>query len=129
MTETRSARGKRIRAEVLGDGGTPGARRNELLDPLVELGYEFAWGSIWAREGIPVKTRRFLAIALLASQNRASELRMHLRAALAHDCTAQELQEVCIHVTCYCGFPAASEALRMLAEVVDESQATHRPPK
>jgi len=129
MTETRSARGKRIRVEVLGDGGTASAPRNELLDPLVELGYEFAWGSIWAREGIPVKTRRFLAIALLASQNRAGELRMHLRAALAHDCTPQELQEVCIHVTCYCGFPAASEALRMLAEVVDESQATHRAPK
>ena len=43
---------------------------------------------------------------------------MHLRAARAHGCTAEELREVCMQITCYCGFPTAADALRMLADIV-----------
>ena len=126
MSESRLARGKRIREQVLGPAkaGTAGQRADALLGPLSELGLEFAWGSIWAREGLPVNTRRFLAIALLAAQNRPRELAMHIRAALANGCTAEELREVCLHVTCYCGFPTAADAMRILVEAVKEVEAS-----
>jgi len=125
VSESRLARGKRIRQQVLGPAkpGTASQRADALLAPLHELGLEFAWGSIWAREGLPVNTRRFLAIALLAAQNRPRELAMHFRAALANGCTAEELREVCLHVTCYCGFPTAADAMRILGDTVKDIEA------
>lgn len=113
MSETKSARGKRVRAQVLGDAPS-GAR--PLPEPFVELGLEFAWGTIWAGDELPVKTRRLLTIALLAAQNRPRELAMHMRAALAADCSEEELRAVCMHLTPYCGFPAAGDAMRTLAD-------------
>jgi 4-carboxymuconolactone decarboxylase len=122
MTESKVQRGRRVRSEVLGP--TPGhaaAGATASPDPFVELGLEFAWGTIWARDVIPVKTRRFVTMALLAAQDRQPELAMHFRAALTHGCTVEELREVCMHVTCYCGFPTAAEALRTLDQVAAES--------
>ena len=124
MSETKVERGKRIRAAVIGPPrNEPGSTAVKLPEPFVELGLEFAWGTIWAREVIPVKTRRFLTMALLAAQNRPRELAMHFTAALNDGCTLEEIREVCMHVTCYCGFPAAADALRTLEEVASKRDA------
>ena len=116
-------RGRRVRAEVITETASPpNETPDALLEPFHELGLAFAWGTIWSRDGVSIKTRRFVTIALLAAQGRPRELAMHMRAALAHGCTAEELREVCMHVTCYCGFPAAADALRTLSEVIASRQ-------
>lgn len=118
MSESRLERGKRIRAQVLGNAKRDASAGPAMPEAFVELGLEFAWGTVWAGEELPVKTRRLVTIALLAAQGRARELAMHLRAALHADCTPAELRALCTHVTLYCGFPAAAEALRALEEAV-----------
>ena len=119
MDEAKLELGKRTRSEVLGAESTltGAADPGGVLAAVRDLGLEFAWGSIWARKGLPIRERRLVSIALLASQDRGRELEMHIRAALAHDCTVEEIQEVCIHLICYCGFPAATDALRALSSI------------
>lgn len=118
MSETTSARGRRVRAQVLGAARSDSPAAQALPEAFVELGLEFAWGTIWANDDLPVKTRRLVTIALLAAQNRPRELAMHMRAALAADCSEEELRAVCVHLTPYCGFPVAGDALRALGEAV-----------
>jgi alkylhydroperoxidase/carboxymuconolactone decarboxylase family protein YurZ len=64
-------------------------------------------------------TRRsgnLLAPRLLGKQH---ELKGHVRGALNNGATTAEIQEVLLHASIYCGVPAAVEAFRAAAEVVD----------
>ena len=43
----------------------------------------------------------------------------HVRGALNNGASVAEIQEVLIHASIYCGLPAAVEAFRTAAEVID----------
>ena len=45
---------------------------------------------------------------------------MHLNGAVKNGCTPEEIQEVLLLLTLYCGIPAANEAHRIAAEVLRE---------
>lgn len=123
MSAERRERGREVRRAVLGSAPSGAAGpASPVMQPYQELGLEVAWGAIWAREGISIKTRRFLTITLLTAQGRAGELEMHMRAALADGCTMEEIREVCLHTICYCGFPPAADALRILDRLVKEGE-------
>ena len=78
-----------------------------------------AWGDVWQRPGLDLKTRSLITVAMLTAMGKQSELRGHLRGALNNGATPQELQEVLLHAAIYCGVPTAVEAFRTAAEVVE----------
>ena len=78
-----------------------------------------AWGSTWQRDGLDLKTRSPLG--------RAHELRGHVRGALNNGATPEELREVFLHATVYCGFPLAIDAFRTACEVISEWKAANPP--
>jgi 4-carboxymuconolactone decarboxylase len=78
-----------------------------------------AWGDVWQREGLDLKTRSLITVAMLTALGKQHELRGHVRGALNNGATPDELQEVLLHASIYCGLPAAVEAFRTAAEVVD----------
>ena len=78
-----------------------------------------AWGDVWQRPGLDLKTRSLLTVAILTTLGRQHELKSHVRGALNNGATPAELQEVLLHAAVYCGVPAAVEAFRTAAEVVD----------
>jgi len=78
-----------------------------------------AWGDVWQRPGLDLKTRSLVTVAMLTALGKQHELRGHLRGALNNGATPAELQEVLLHAAIYCGVPAAVEAFRTAAEVVD----------
>ncbi|GBD23388.1 hypothetical protein HRbin29_01054 [bacterium HR29] len=88
----------------------------ELADDIVD----FAFGDIWARPGLDRKTRSLLVVAMLATQGRPTALRAHLKGALNHGATREELAETLRTVAAYSGFPAALEAWPIMEEVVAE---------
>ncbi len=61
---------------------------------------------------------------MMAAAGRTSELRVHVKGALANGCTAGELQEILLLVAMYCGIPLANEAHRIAVDVLRESGAT-----
>jgi 4-carboxymuconolactone decarboxylase len=77
-----------------------------------------AWGTVWQRPGLDLKTRSLVTVAMLTALGRQNELKGHVRGALNNGATVQEIQEVLLHATIYCGVPAAVEAFRSAAEVV-----------
>ena len=78
-----------------------------------------AWGDVWQRPGLDLKTRSLVTVAMLTALGKQHELRGHVRGALNNGATPEELQEVLLHASIYCGLPAAVEAFRTAAEVVD----------
>ena len=79
-----------------------------------------AWGAIWGREGIPLKTRSMINIALLAALGRTHEFRLHLGGALNNGVTKDEIAEILIQVGGYAGFPCAVDGFRQAKEVFKE---------
>ena len=78
-----------------------------------------AWGDVWQRPGLDLKTRSLITVAMLIALGEQHELKGHVRGALNNGATPQELQEVLLHASIYCGLPTAVEAFRTAAEVVD----------
>ncbi len=78
-----------------------------------------AWGDVWQRPGLDLKTRSLITVAMLTALGKQNELKGHLRGALNNGATPTELQEVLLHAAVYCGVPSAVEAFRTAAEVVE----------
>ena len=78
-----------------------------------------AWGDTWQRDGLDLKTRSLITVAMLTALGKTHELKGHVRGALNNGATQEELQEVLLHAAIYCGVPSAVEGFRAAAEVVD----------
>ena len=87
--------------------------------PIQEFITRNAWGDVWQRPGLDMKTRSLITVAFLTALGKQHELKGHVRGALNNGATAQEIQEVLLHASIYCGLPAAVEAFRTAAEVID----------
>jgi 4-carboxymuconolactone decarboxylase len=82
-----------------------------------------AWGDTWQRDGLDLKTRSLITVAMLTALGKTHELKGHVRGALNNGATKEELQEVLLHAAIYCGVPTAVEGFRAAAEVVDAPQS------
>lgn len=88
-------------------------------EPLQEYVTRNAWGTVWQRGGLDLKTRSLVTVAMLTALGKQNELKGHVRGALNNGASVAEIQEVLLHATVYCGFPAALEAFRSAAEVLE----------
>lgn len=122
MTSTTFETGLRVRREVLGDKFVDEGMRNAdpFAAPFQELSTEFCWGKIWARDGVDRKTRSLVNIGMLIALNRAFELEVHMRTALRNGCTPEEIREILLQASVYCGIPAGNEAFRVARKVFAE---------
>jgi 4-carboxymuconolactone decarboxylase len=90
----------------------------EFTLPMQEFITRNAWGNVWQRPGLDLKTRSLITVAMLTAQGKQHELKAHVRGALNNGATPEELREVMLHATVYCGFPTAIDAFRTVTEVV-----------
>jgi 4-carboxymuconolactone decarboxylase len=87
--------------------------------PMQEFITRNAWGNVWQRPGLDLKTRSLITVAMLTAQGKQHELKAHARGALNNGATPEELREVMLHATVYCGFPTAIDAFRSVTEVIE----------
>ena len=121
MSGEKYVQGMAIRREVLGDEYVDKAISSaaDFTKPLQDLVTENCWGEIWTRSAIPKKTRSLITIATLAALKAPTELKAHVRGALRNGCTVEEIQEVLLQATVYCGVPAGVEAFRAAKDVIE----------
>ena len=79
-----------------------------------------AWGSTWQRDGIDLRTRSLVTIAMLAALGRSHELRAYVRGAVNNGAGWVEIREVLLHAGVYAGAPAAVEGFRVARAVLLE---------
>jgi 4-carboxymuconolactone decarboxylase len=114
-------KGLATRRAVLGDAYVDRAldQATPFSAPLQELVTNHAWGNTWQRTGIDLRTRSIVTVSMLVALGRMHELKIHVRGALNNGVTKEELREIFLHASVYCGFPAAVDAFRAAAEVID----------
>jgi 4-carboxymuconolactone decarboxylase len=122
MTSEKFEKGMAVRRAVLGDAYVDRAMAGatEFTKPLQALVTENCWGEIWTREAIPKKTRSLITIAILAALKAPEEIKLHVRGALRNGCTVEEIQDVLLQATVYCGVPAGIDAFRAAKEIIDQ---------
>jgi 4-carboxymuconolactone decarboxylase len=111
------------RRAVLGDAHVDRAQAatTPLTAEFQDLITRYAWGEIWTRPGLDVRSRRLLVIGTMVALGRWEELRLHVRAALTHGgVTVDEIKEILLQQAVYCGVPAANHAFAELATVLAE---------
>ncbi len=79
---------------------------------------ELAWGYAWSRPGLDRKTRFMINIAMLTAMSRWQELTIYTRGALAAGVSVEEIKEILIHATVYCGTPAGHQAFLAVHEAL-----------
>ena len=100
------------------------ATLESVKDIAPELGQfvtEFAFGDIYSRPGLDLKTRQLLTIASLTTLGTAPlQLKSHIKGALRVGCTRQEIVETLLQMSVYAGFPKAMNAVYNAKEVFIE---------
>ena len=125
MSDTPFDQGLATRKQVMGEDfvARAFAGMTDFTAPIQQHITRAAWGDVWQRPGLDLKTRSIIAVALLTALGKQHELKGHVRGALNNGVTPQELQEILLHAAVYCGVPTAVEAFRTAAEVVDAPPA------
>ena len=109
--------GLKTRRQVMGDDFVDRAfaAATDFTTPLQHHITRNAWGDVWQRPGLDLKTRSLVTVAMLTALGRQHELKGHVRGALRNGASVQEIQEVLLHAGIYCGVPCAVEAFRSAA--------------
>lgn len=114
--------GLALRREVLGADYVDGSLKaaNDFMMAFQRITTEWCWGYAWSRGGLDRKTRSLLNLAMLTALNRTPEVKLHVRGAINNGVTVEEIKEVLLHATVYCGIPAGLDAFKAANEVLKE---------
>jgi len=118
-------RGLKLRIEMFGRDAVEKrmAAFGDFGKPLQHIINAYAYGDVWSRTALPPATKSIAMIAMMAAAGHANELRVHLKGALKNGVTVDQIQEILLLLTLYCGIPASNEAHRIATEVLREQGA------
>ena len=125
--KNRHYRGMAIRRRVLGDAHVDRAEAATTAfdQPFQEMITEGAWGTVWARDTIPLRERSMLTIALLAATGNFEEIPMHIRATANTGASRDDVMEALLHVAVYAGVPHANHAIKLAKQTFAEMEGKH----
>jgi len=123
MTD-RYSTGMAVRRRVLGDAHVDRAEaaKTEFDTAFQTLITESAWGTVWASDGITLRDRSMLTLALLAATGNFAEIPMHIRATANTGATPRDVIEAFQHVAIYAGVPAANHAIKLAKDTYAEME-------
>jgi 4-carboxymuconolactone decarboxylase len=112
--------GLEVRRAVLGSDYVDGsiAKADDFMMAFQRITTEWCWGYAWTRPGLDRKARSMLNLAMLTALNRPAEIKLHVKGALANGVTVEEIKEILLHATVYCGIPAGLDAFKAAHEVL-----------
>lgn len=125
MNDSKYAKGLEIRTQVLGEAYVKQSIENadDFSRPLQELVTEYCWGHVWGREGLSLKERSMINLAMISALNRPHELKLHIQGALRNGLSQEQIREILLQVGIYCGVPAAVDSFRVAREAFADTDA------
>jgi 4-carboxymuconolactone decarboxylase len=113
-------KGLEVRRAVLGADYVDNslAKADDFMMAFQEITTEWCWGYAWTRPGLERKTRSMLNLAMLTALGKPAELKLHVKGALANGVSVDEIKEILLHATVYCGIPAGLDAFKAAHEVL-----------
>ena len=126
-----SEKGRAVRSKLLGADFAKQLDKTVYTDPMMEkfaeVARQIAFGTVWVRPGLDLKTRTMITLVSDTTTGRTPELKLHIRMARNQGWTENEIAEAMIHLTAYVGLPLIREALLTAKEVFSELRAEAKP--
>ena len=122
-TSERIKRGAEMRRKVLGDAWVEktASNRNAFNAEWLDTIFASPWCDIWTRPHFDERTRRILVIGTLLALGRWDEFQLHVRSALTvGGFSPDDIKEIILQQTAYCGAPSGNHAFREAGEIVKE---------
>ena len=121
-------KGLEMRRAVLGAEYVDGsiAKADDFMMAFQRITTEWCWGYAWTRPGLNPKTRSMLNLAMLTALGRSPEIKLHVKGALNNGLTVDEIKEILLHATVYCGIPAGLDAFKAAHETLTKEGALGR---
>ncbi|MDF8334672.1 carboxymuconolactone decarboxylase family protein [Novosphingobium cyanobacteriorum] len=117
-------RGLQLFAEIMGEERAEqmrlGIQSTGFGAAIGKLATDYAFGSVWARDGLERKQRSLVVIGVLIAQRQILELKNHIRIGITNGLTVREIEEALIQTLPYVGFPAVASATTAIVEVLRE---------
>jgi 4-carboxymuconolactone decarboxylase len=126
MSDALLARGIEIKTEMFGPdhGQAKMDRATDFTRAFEELVAKYCFAEVWGRDDLlPRRIRSMITIAMLVAQGKSHEVKVHVQGALNNGVTVEEIREILIHASIYCGVPAAVDGFRNAAEVIEAAAA------
>ena len=101
------------------------ASADEFGADLQKLITEYAWGEVWNKESLTDKERSMVNLGMIAALNRPHELKLHIKGALNNGLTKDQIRDIFLQVTVYCGAPAGIDSMRLAREAFAEIDKTN----
>jgi 4-carboxymuconolactone decarboxylase len=122
MSHDPQAVGRRIRREVLGDDHVDRAEATTtpFSAPFQDFITRTAWGDVWARPGLDLRTRSAITLAMLTALRAEGEIALHVKAAIRNGLSREEIAEVLLQAAVYAGVPAANAAFAIADQALSE---------
>ena len=99
---------------------------NSLKDISPELGnfiIEYAFGDIYTRGGLDLKSKEIAVVAALTAMGTAQpQLKVHINGALNTGSSINEVKEIILQMSVYSGFPSCINGMNALKDVLKERQ-------
>lgn len=86
----------------------------------------YAYGEIYPRPGLDLRSRELIAITSLTLQGLGPQLKTHIHAALDAGLCEEELSETFLHLALYAGFPTALFGAKAAREVLSSREKKAR---
>ncbi|NLU84526.1 carboxymuconolactone decarboxylase family protein [Rhodococcus sp. HNM0569] len=118
--------GLRVRREVMSDPFVDAAldrtagTESQVMQEFVT---EHVWDAVWNRPGLDRRSRSLVNLGMLIALRAHGELRGHVRGALRNGLTRDEIVEVVVQASAYCGAPAGLSAMAVVQEVFEANVA------
>jgi 4-carboxymuconolactone decarboxylase len=122
--ENRLERGYKKLLEIDGKAGENVKNSlNDISPDLARYMVEYAFGDIYSREGLDLKSKEIAVVAALTALGNANpQLKVHINGVLNVGCTINQVKEVILQMSAYSGFPTCINAMNSLKEVLVERE-------
>jgi 4-carboxymuconolactone decarboxylase len=113
-----------LRRDMFGAAGAEDQveHTTETDDKLQDIVTRYCFGDIWQRAGLTLRERSMITLAMLVALGRSHEVAIHLRGGVANGLTDEEIREVMLHASLYCGIPAAVDGIRAFEALLAERE-------
>jgi 4-carboxymuconolactone decarboxylase len=113
-------KGLAVRREVLGADYVDASlsKADDFMMAFQHITTEWCWGYAWTRPGLDRRSRSMINLAMLTALGKPAELKLHVKGALQNGLSVDEIKEILLHATVYCGIPAGLEAFKAAHEVL-----------
>ncbi len=122
MSDGAFDRGLTLRRQMFGRDGADLQieAATDFTRPLQDMVTRSCFGELWHRSHLDLKLRSMLTLGMLAVLSKPSQIKVHVKGAIANGVSREEIREILLHAATYGGLPAAVESFAAAGEVLAE---------